>query len=107
MRCEVWKVDPSPTADCQNCGEEYGQCDDCLESYEVKCPRCDQWQSLTYRAFYEPALCVELLTAMICLGHAGSDLTILLTGFDALVLICRPSPGMAHAVPMAMGAVTL
>lgn len=45
MRCEVWKVDPSPTADCQNCGEEYGQCDDCLESYEVKCPRCDQWQS--------------------------------------------------------------
>ena len=29
----------------------------------------------------EPAFCVELLTAMICLGHPGWDLALLLTGF--------------------------
>ena len=45
MSCEVCEVDPSPTIDCQKCGEEYGQCDDCLGLYEVKCPHCDQWQS--------------------------------------------------------------
>ena len=44
MRCEVCKVARSPTVDCQLCGEEYGQCDDCLERYEVKCPHCDRWQ---------------------------------------------------------------
>ena len=42
MKCEVCQVEPSPTVDCQECGEEYGQCDDCLLGYEVKCPHCDQ-----------------------------------------------------------------
>ena len=43
--CEVCGVEPSPTMDCHKCGEEYGQCDNCILDYEVKCPHCNQWQS--------------------------------------------------------------
>ena len=49
----------------------------------------------------------SLLTAMMCLCHPGSGLTLLLTGSDALQLICRLDPEMAYASPSAVGAVTL
>ena len=46
------------------------------------------------------------LTAMICLCHPGSGLTLSLTGSDAFQMICRLDPEMADTAPTAIGAVT-
>ena len=43
---------------------------------------------------------------MMLQRHPGSGLTLLLTGPDALQMICRLDPEMANAAPTAMGAVT-
>ena len=48
----------------------------------------------------------KMLTAMMCLRHPGSGVTLLLTGSDAFQMICRLDPEMADTAPTAMGAVT-
>ena len=46
------------------------------------------------------------LTAMMCLCHPGSGLTLSMTGPDAFQMICRLDPEIADTAPMAIGAVT-